>query len=94
MTDEGEILSFAGADAEALRPLASFAKGAIDLAERLATDSGCGALSSVMIDASQGRLAIHRIDNQRVLFAFTDERATMGTMAHDLSWCAQQLARQ
>lgn len=89
---DGRIIEAVGPQEEKLKQIASFAIGVLDLSIRLANESGRGAVHSHLIRTEGGHLAIHRVDEGRLLFTLASEDAPMGLIAHDLNWCAKRIA--
>lgn len=89
---QGQVEIAAGELSHELAGLLSFAVGAQELLERTSEEAGCGETMFTLIRADQGHIALHTVGTEQMLFTLADAQTPLGTLAHDLAWCAQQLA--
>ena len=91
MRRDGNVARVIGEPETGLRALASFALGGFEIFERMSEEGGRGQLEFALLRAKEGHLAVHRVGSDHLLFALATADAALGTMVHDLGWCARRL---
>jgi predicted regulator of Ras-like GTPase activity (Roadblock/LC7/MglB family) len=80
-----------GMQTAAVRPAVAQVVKLREVASRLMTELGCGAMQSVLLDGDSGNLALAGVDGERMAVIVGGSAAPPGALRADALWLAQSL---